>query len=143
MACQPAARLIFAWQKKLHNKHERPPPPTPPHPTPPHPTHPPLSPSVAYWSPFPLHSGRQPSLLPPLLHCLQANCDPSRHRASVVDYRWAAPELPPQLDQPPPDLVTAADLVYDPGTYDDLVAALVAVAAPHTLVYMAIKCRGE
>lgn len=73
---------------------------------------------------------------------MQANCDPSRHRATVVDYAWGDDPPPSELQQPPPDIITGADLVYDPKQYGALVAALERLAAPHTLVFLAIKLRG-
>ena len=113
----------------------------------------------------------------------QANCDPARHRAEVVDYAWGQEPLPPALAHgmqqgsqegpggpeaqrgcsagqqqqaedgagpepaslPAPggfDLIAGADLVYDRGSYPALLAALAALAAPHTLLFLAIKLRG-
>ncbi|GAB4817050.1 hypothetical protein N2152v2_004096 [Parachlorella kessleri] len=74
---------------------------------------------------------------------VQANCDLSHHRAAVLDYVWSSLPTPEELTQPPPDIVTGADLVYDPAAYDDLVGALTALAAPHTLLFLAIKRRGN
>ncbi|EFN52560.1 hypothetical protein CHLNCDRAFT_138545 [Chlorella variabilis] len=40
------------------------------------------------------------------------------------------------------DVITAADVVYQPACYADLAATLRQLAAPHTLVYVAYKKRG-
>ena len=40
------------------------------------------------------------------------------------------------------DVITAADVVYQPGAYHALAATLRALAAPHTLVFLAYKRRG-
>lgn len=52
----------------------------------------------------------------------------------------AASLLPPV---PSYDVITAADVVYQPESYALLAATLRALAAPHTLVYIAFKRRGE
>ena len=67
------------------------------------------------------------------------------------------PGAPPPLQQPPPgalpltagslpsrsyDVVTAADVVYQPEVYAELAATLAALAAPHTLVLLSYKQRG-
>ena len=59
-----------------------------------------------------------------------------------MDYVWSSQPTPKGLTQLPPDVVTGADLVYAPPAYDDLVGALTALAAPHTLLFLTIKRRG-
>lgn len=57
------------------------------------------------------------------------------------------PEQAPAAAAPPSaaafDVVTAADVVYQPEQYAALAATLQALAAPHTLVYLSYKRRGE
>ena len=97
---------------------------------------------------------------------------PGLHRARVVDYVWgvgdaAAVLLPPPSiagpalaaaaatlaanhptsPLPPPplptfDAIVASDVVYEPAAYAALAATLRALAAPHTLVFLAFKSRG-
>lgn len=54
--------------------------------------------------------------------------------------RSHAAGLPPA---PAFDVITAADVVYEPERYAELAAVLRQLAAPHTLVYLAFKRRGE
>ena len=44
---------------------------------------------------------------------------------------------------PAPDLITGADIVYQQEHFDALITTLQDLAAPHTLIFLAYKLRGE
>ena len=58
----------------------------------------------------------------------------------VVEHCWGE-DITPLL--PAPDLITGADVVYQQEHFDALVTTLQQLAAPHTLIYLAFKLRGE
>ena len=44
---------------------------------------------------------------------------------------------------PAPDIITGADIVYQQEHFDALITTLQDLAAPHTLIFLAYKLRGE
>lgn len=63
----------------------------------------------------------------------------SKSGMQVRDYAWgddvaALPEAP--------DLITGADIVYQQEHFSSLLTTLEALAAPHTLIYLAFRLRG-
>ncbi|KAK9838308.1 hypothetical protein WJX81_003588 [Elliptochloris bilobata] len=69
-----------------------------------------------------------------------ANCRSPLHRMQIVDHAWGSPVA---ALGPRPDLITGADIVYEERCFEDLVATLRALAAPHTLVVLAYRLRGR
>lgn len=58
----------------------------------------------------------------------------------VVCHSWGD-DVTPLL--PAPDIITGADIVYQQQHFDALITTLQDLAAPHTLIYLAYKLRGE
>ena len=58
----------------------------------------------------------------------------------VVAYQWGN-DIKELL--PGPDLITGADIVYQAEHFAALIKTLQALAAPHTLIYLAYKLRGK
>ena len=58
----------------------------------------------------------------------------------VIAHCWGE-DVAPLM--PPPDLIIGADVVYQQEHFDSLISTLQHLAAPHTLVYLAFKLRGE
>ena len=58
----------------------------------------------------------------------------------VVAHCWGE-DVTPLM--PPPDLITGADVVYQQEHFDALISTLQDLAAPHTVIYLAFKLRGE
>lgn len=92
------------------------------------------------------------ALLPPAAAASQVEAAPAPETAPAEASSEAArPAASPPSPQPPPspaaaapcfDVIVAADVVYQPESYLALAATLRAVAAPHTLLYIAFKNRG-
>lgn len=58
----------------------------------------------------------------------------------VICHRWGD-DVATLL--PAPDVITGADIVYQQEHFDALITTLQDLAAPHTLIYLAYKLRGE
>lgn len=58
----------------------------------------------------------------------------------VICHRWGD-DVASLL--PAPDVITGADIVYQQEHFDALITTLQDLAAPHTLIYLAYKLRGE
>ena len=58
----------------------------------------------------------------------------------VICHCWGD-DVTPLL--PAPDLITGADIVYQQEHFDALITTLQDLAAPHTLIFLAYKLRGE
>ena len=88
-----------------------------------------------------------PHVLPLALINAEHNC--MRHGISleascleVREHAWGDAATAVTLRQPrPPDLITAADVLYSPLYYAELLESLVLLCAPHTLVFIAWKKR--
>jgi hypothetical protein len=72
---------------------------------------------------------------------VDSNCDPGRQRATVLDLRWGQPAPPAGAARLLPDMITAADVLYDEATHGDLLATIEQLSSPHTLTYIAYKKR--
>ena len=62
------------------------------------------------------------------------------HTVQVAEHCWGE-DVSHLL--PAPDLITGADIVYEHQHFDALIKTLQALAAPHTLIYLAFKWRGK
>ena len=57
----------------------------------------------------------------------------------VTEHRWGTDV---EALQPQPDLITCADVVYQPEYFEDLAASIAALSAPHTVTYVSFRHRG-
>mmetsp|Transcript_21206 Transcript_21206/g.58897 ORF Transcript_21206/g.58897 Transcript_21206/m.58897 type:complete len:271 (-) Transcript_21206:231-1043(-) len=72
---------------------------------------------------------------------VEANCQALLSgRANVKEYRWGEP---PECLGFQPDVITAADCVYQPEHYDALVSSICRCSGAHTLTYLAYRRRGR
>ncbi|KAL4420405.1 hypothetical protein ABPG75_010061 [Micractinium tetrahymenae] len=82
--------------------------------------------------------GPMPGVAPAATEAAPAGCSPAASQQGA--------EAAAEAHQPPPgpcfDVITAADVVYQPECYAELAATLRALAAPHTLVFLSFKRRG-
>eukprot|EP00873_Tetraselmis_striata_P008686 jgi/Tetstr1/428950/TSEL_018925.t1 len=82
-----------------------------------------------------------PHITPLTRRNVDANCEGLvRGRAEVTEYEWGAPA---EALGAPPDVITAADCLYQPEHYPALADAICALSQPHTLTYLAYRRRGN
>jgi hypothetical protein len=82
-----------------------------------------------------------PHITPLTQQNVDANCDACRHRARVLDLRWGQPPPAPGGAELQPDVITAADVLYDEAHHADLLATIEQLSSPHTLTYVAYRQR--
>ena len=86
---------------------------------------------------------REVNHLGALMTCHRKKSPPSRALTGapqVVDHAWG--EDVSVLGRPP-DVITGADVIYEEQHYPALLATLGQLAAPHTLILLAFRLRGE
>lgn len=79
-----------------------------------------------------------PHITPLTKENVDINCDVCRHRARVKDLVWGQPVEALAVR---PDLITAADVLYDEAYHADLLESIEQLSSPHTLTYISYRKR--